>query len=232
MSDPIRIEVALVLPPWLEEALRRHLREPSVAPPPTPAVAPAPTSVPDRPRASLYAKGKMTPERVALATRMWRDEHATLKAVLDAVNALPGPPLSSLGAIERALSLYKIRRGPRAALPSLRSERDPSPPPPALPSKPDVAAPKLPSLRSGRDPLPPLPALPSEPDAPAPRLPAPGLQGRIAATRFQIRTWSAYHLRICHDGSPACLARINDAARTLPGWDARTEIVQLPDGEG
>ena len=205
MSDPIRIEVALVLPPWLEEALRRHLREPSVAPPPTPAVAPAPTSVPDRPRSSLYAKGKMTPERIALATRMWRDEHATLKAVLDAVNALPGPPLSSLGAMEQALSVHKIRRGSRAAPPSLRSERDPSPP---------------------------LPALPREPDAPAPRLPAPGLQGRIAATRFQIRTWSAYHLRICHDGSPACLARINDAARTLPGWDARTEIVQLPDGEG
>ena len=208
MSDPIRIEMVVVLPPWLEEALRRHLREPSVAPPLTPAVAPAPAPVPDRPRASLYAKGKMTPERVALATRMWRDEHATLKAVLDAVNALPGPPISSLGAMEQALSAYMIRRGPRAASPPLRSERH--------------------SL----DTSPPLPALPSEPDAPAPRLPAPGLQGRIAATRFQIRTWSAYHLRICHDGSPACLARINEAARTLPGWDARTEIVQLPDGEG
>jgi hypothetical protein len=144
----------------------------------------------------FYVKGKVTPGRIALAARMWRDEHATLTAVLDAVNALPGPPVASLGAMEQALSVHNIRRGRRPL-----------------------------------DTSPPLPALPGEPGAPAPRLPEPGLQNRILATRFQVRTWSAHHLHICYDGSPACLARINAAARTLPGWDARTEIVQLPDGE-
>ena len=58
---------------------------------------------------------KMTPARIALATRLWRDEYATLEATLGAVNALPGPAIASIGAMEMQLSAHGIHRGPKPA---------------------------------------------------------------------------------------------------------------------
>jgi hypothetical protein len=181
---------------------------------------PAPAETPKPPR-SPYEGVKWTQERKELFRREYRAGTAT-PAIIELLNALPGPKITSVSGISGWMKVY------REQAPAVVPQAEPGAPTP-VPEPAVAAAPDAPAAPVSDPPVPvSVPQPPPVAAAPEPASPAPPAQpptgATLLVTALQAESW-AFQRGIPWYGNGS-LGRVNDKRRELglPPFELKTLV--------